>query len=122
MSKKEIKVMRFRLNVVEFVVCSLGDIKCLCKAWDSLWTGEDRGNNESVMVQVLVDDRVPGEEVNLRFYATTEVLDRFLSILEQAGLKFSCEDFLPGLCRVCRIDRGLDGLGTIGANEGPESN
>jgi len=100
-------IMQFRVSRLDFVVNGLEDIRLLRTTWDSLWTREDQGTNESVLVNVTVDDREPGAGVSLNFYAAEDVLERFLSILEHAGLKFDCEDFLPGLCRICRIEREL---------------
>ena len=37
----------------------------------------------------------------------------FLSILKEAGLKFSYEDFLPGLVKICRIEHDRSGIGAI---------
>jgi len=105
--KKEMYIMQFRVSRLDFVVNGLEDIRLLRTTWDSLWTREDQGTNESVLVNVTVDDREPGAGVSLNFYAAEDVLERFLSILEHVGLKFDCEDFLPGLCRICRIEREL---------------
>ena len=75
-------MMKFRLCRLEFVVSGLEDIRFLYRAWDSLWTVEDRGNTDNILVYVTVDDRLPGEEVSLNFNATPKVLEKFLSILE----------------------------------------
>ncbi len=97
-------MLKFRLSRLEFVIRGMQDIRLLYRTWAGLWTDEDRGNNESVLVYVTVDDRLPGGEISLNFYAAEEVLEKFLSILEQSGLKFSCEEFIPGLIKMCRID------------------
>jgi hypothetical protein len=94
----------------------MADLKFLYRAWDGLWTVEDRGNTDSILVYVSVDDRLPGGEASLNFHGTPQVQDKFLSILEEKGLKFSCEDFLPGLVKICRIDHDRGGLGAIRAN------
>jgi hypothetical protein len=96
--------MQHRLSLLEFVVLDMEDIKRLIRSWNGFWTSEDQGTNESVRVQVSVDDRMPGGEVTLRFYATEDVFARFLNILEQTGLKFSCEDAMPGIFKICRIE------------------
>jgi hypothetical protein len=94
--------MKTRSCMLEFVVYGLEDIRILYRAWDRLWTVEDRGNTESILPYVTVDDRLPGEEVSLNFHATSEVLDRFLGILEQGGLKFTRHDFIPGFLIMCQ--------------------
>ncbi len=100
--------MKTRSCMLEFTVFRLADIRLLYKAWDRLWTTEDQRNTDSVMVYITVDDRLPGEAVSLNFNATPDILDKFLSILEQVGLRFICEELVhsPG------------GLGAIGANAG----
>ena len=113
-------MMKFRMCRLEFVVSGLEDIRFLYRAWDSLWTREDRGNTDCILVFVTVDDRVPGEEVSLNFNATQEVLDRFLTILEENGLKFTRNDLVPGLIKTCRVDHGRGGLGANGASAGGE--
>ena len=45
------------------------------------------------------------------------MLDRFLSILEQDGLKFSRDEFIPGFLTMCRVDKDRGGLTVIGAND-----
>jgi hypothetical protein len=111
-------MVKFRLCRLEFYVSSMDDIRFLYRTWDSLWTLEDRGNTDSILVYLTVDDRLPGEEVSLNFHGTTEVLDKFLGILRQAGLKFSCNDLVPGLIKTCRVDHDRGGLETIGADGG----
>jgi hypothetical protein len=69
-----------------------------------------------VLVFVSVDDRLPGEEVSLNFNATEEVLDKFLNVLEQSGLRFSCSDLIPGLIKTCRVEPDRAGLEDIGAD------
>ncbi len=59
--------MKTRLCRLEFGIGGLEDLRRLYRAWDSLWAIEDRGNTESIMVYVTVDDRLPGEEVSLEF-------------------------------------------------------
>jgi len=53
----------------------------------------------------MVEDRLPGEQVCINFQASTEVLDRFLEILEQDGLKFTRNDLMPGFLVMCRVDQ-----------------
>jgi len=97
-------MVKFPICRLEFGVRSMEDIRFLYRAWDGLWTLEDRGSTDNILVFVSVDDRLPGEEVSLNFNATEEVLDRFLNVLEQSGLRFSCSDLIPGLIKTCRID------------------
>lgn len=96
--------MKTRICRLEFGVSGLADIRVLYKVWDSIWTLGDWGNNESIQVYITVDDRLPEEKVSLVFNAAPEVLDRFLGVLEQGGLKFSRNDFIPSLLIMCRID------------------
>jgi hypothetical protein len=121
-SKRGMVMMKFRLCRLEFGVSSMEDIRFLYRTWDSLWTLEDRGNTDSILVYVTVDDRLPGEEVSLDFHGTTEVLDKFLGILKQAGLKFSCSDLVPGLIKMCHVDHDQGDLGAIGAHGGHKPN
>ena len=111
-------MMKTRLCRLEFAITGLADLRFLYRAWDSLWAVEDRGNAESIMIYVTVDDRLPGEEVSLNFHATPEVLDKFLGILEQEGLKFSRDFTLPDFLIMCRVDHDRGSLHIIGANGG----
>ncbi len=96
--------MKNRLCRLEFGVSSLADIRTLYKAWDSLWALEGWEDTESKEICLTVDDRLPGEEVILNFYATPEVLDKYLGFLEQGGLKFSCDATIPGFLIMCRVE------------------
>ena len=75
--------MKTRMCRLEFAITGMADLRFLYRAWDKFWAIEDRGNTESILVDLTVDDRLPGEEVSLNFHATPEVLERFLGILEQ---------------------------------------
>lgn len=119
-SKRGMVMVKFRLCRLEFGVSSMEDIRFLYRTWDSLWTVEDRGSTDSILVYVSVDDRLPGEEVSLNFHGTTEVLDKFLSLLKQKGLKFSCNDLVPGLIKTCRVDHDRDSLGVVETNAGDD--
>jgi hypothetical protein len=68
------------------------------------------------LVYVTIEDRLPGEQVSINFQASTEVLDQFMSILEQDGLRFSCDEIVPGLLTICRVEKDRGGLTVIGAN------
>ncbi len=104
--------MKTRLCRLEFAITNMADIRILYKAWDSLWAAE------SIMIYLTMDDRLPGEEVSLNFTATPEVLDRFLGILEQDGLKFTCTYTIPGFLIMCRVDQDRGSLHIIGTNGG----
>jgi hypothetical protein len=105
--------MKTRMCRLEFGINCLGDIRFLYYAWDRLWTLE----GEVPLVYTTIEDRLPGEQVSLNFQAGTEVLDRFLSILEQDGLKFTCDELVPGLLILCRVEKDRGGLTVIGAND-----
>jgi hypothetical protein len=94
---------------LEFGVACLGDIRYLLKVWHELLVREMLESNESSLVHVLVEDRRPGEEVKLCFMAAQEVLHRFLQFLDDRGLKFNCNEIIPGILTICRIirDRGV---------------
>ncbi len=109
---------KFRLCRLEFVVTGMEDLRFLYRTWDSLWTVEDRGSTDNILVYVSVDDRLQGEEVSLNFTGTPAVMDRFLGLLEQAGLKFAKQELIPGLITICRFDHDRCGLGAINANAG----
>ena len=87
------------------------------QAWDRLWTLEGGVPPHSILVYVMIEDRLPGEQVSLNFQASPEMLDRFLSILEQDGLKFTRNELIPGFLIMCRVDKDRGGLTVIGANE-----
>ena len=72
----------------------------------------------SILVYVTIEDRLPGDQVSLNFTASTEMLDRFMRILEKDGLKFTRNDLIPGFLILCRVDKDRGGLTVIGANDG----
>jgi hypothetical protein len=106
--------MKTRMCRLEFGVNCLADIRFLYYAWDRLWSLE----GEVPLVYITIEDRLPGEQVNINFQSSSEMLDRFLSILEQDGLKFSCDEIVPGLLTICRVEKDRGGLTVIGANDG----
>jgi hypothetical protein len=112
--------MKFRKARLEFGVNSLADMRALYHAWDRLWTLEGGVPPYSILVYVMVDDRLPGEQVSLNFTASPEVLDRFLDTLEQDGLKFTRNDFIPGFLVFCRVDKDRGGLTVIGGSTAVE--
>jgi hypothetical protein len=52
-------------------------------------------------VRVVVEDRVPGQEVLLSFVGPHDVLDRFLDALEAKGQEFARRDIVPGMMFKC---------------------
>ena len=109
--------MKTRICRLEFGVTCLADIRVLFYAWDRLWTLEGGVPPHSILPYVLIEDRLPGEQVCLNFQASTEMLDRFLGILEQGGLTFSRNDLMPGFLVVCRVGKDRGVLTVIGAND-----
>ena len=109
--------MKTRMCRLEFGVNCLADIRFLYYAWDRLWTMEGGVPPHSILVYVTIEDRLPGDQVCLNFTASTEMLDRFMRILEEDGLKFSRNDFMPGFLIMCRVDKDRGGLTVIGAND-----
>jgi hypothetical protein len=103
---------------LEFGITGMADLRFLYQAWDRLWALEDRGKTDSLMIYVTVDDRLPGEEVSLNFHAAPDVLEKFLGILEQGGLKFSRTFTIPGFLVMCRVEHDRAGLAVMGANGG----
>jgi hypothetical protein len=109
--------MKTRMCRLEFGVNCLADIRFLYHAWDRLWTLEGGVPNHTLLVYVMIEDRLPGEQVSLNFTASMEVLDRFLGTLEKDGLKFTRNDLMPGFLILCRVDKERGGLTVIGAND-----
>jgi hypothetical protein len=106
--------MKTRMCRLEFGINCLADVRLLYYAWDRLWSVK----GEVPLVYVTIEDRLPGERVNINFQASSEMLDRFLGILEKGGLKFSREELIPGFLIMCRVDKDRSGLLVIGANDG----
>jgi hypothetical protein len=109
--------MKTRLCRLEFGVTCLADIRFLYHAWDRLWTLEGGVPPHSILVYVTIEDRLPGEQVSLNFTAEMEVLEKFMSRLEQDGLKFTRNEVIPGFLILCRVDKDRGGLTVIGAND-----
>jgi hypothetical protein len=108
--------MKTRMCRLEFGINCLADIRVLYHAWDRLWTLEGGVPPHSILVYVTIEDRLPGEQVSLNFTAEMEVLEKFMSILEQGGLKFTRIELVPGFLVMCRVDKDRGGLTVIGAN------
>jgi hypothetical protein len=109
--------MKTRMCRLEFGVNCLADIRVLYHAWDRLWTLEGGVPGHSALVYLIVEDRVPGEQVNLNFTASTEMLGRFMNILGRDGFKFSRHELIPGFLIVCRVNKERGGLTVIGGDE-----
>jgi hypothetical protein len=99
---------------MEFKVASLADIRFLWKAWQRLVVLEGLKSSESALVHVIVEDRVPGEEVKLCFMAAQEVLHKFLQSLKDSGLNFNCHELIPNILTLCRIVREPGAVTVIG--------
>jgi hypothetical protein len=109
--------MKTRLCRLEFGINCLGDIRVLYYAWDRLWIPE---GGMPGLVYVTIEDRLPGEQVGLNFQASPEMLDRFLERLEKDGLRFSCDEIVPGLLTICRVEKDRGGLTVIGGSGADE--
>ena len=83
--------MQQRLEMVEFGVAGLEDVRTLLKRWKAVLGELSREGAPSMVMQthrqvtVEVEDRRPGEEVLLTFLAPKEVLERFLADLRSRG-------------------------------------
>jgi hypothetical protein len=110
-------IMKTRMCRLEFGINCLGDIRVLYHAWDRLWTLKGGVPPHSILVYVTIEDRMPSEQVSLNFQASTEMLDKFLSALEQDGLKFGRNELMPGFLVICQANKDRDGLTVIGAND-----
>ena len=112
--------MKSRLCRLEFGINCLGDIRFLYQAWDRLWTLGGGVPPQSILVYVTIEDRLPGDQVSLNFTASPEMLDRFLSTLEQDGFKFTRNEFIPGFLIICRVGKDRGGLTVISSSGGDE--
>jgi hypothetical protein len=98
-----------RLEMVEFGVAGLGDIRTLLKQWKKVLAYPTRESGPSVVMKtyrqvgIEVEDRRPGEEVLLTFLAPREVLERFLADLRGQGLEVCEEPLIPGVAMTCRL-------------------
>ncbi len=112
--------MKTRKVRLEFGINCLADIRALYHARDRFWTLEGGVPPHSILVYVTIEDRLPGEQVSLNFQGSPEVLDEFLTTLEQDGLKFTRNDLIPGFLIMCRVDKDRGGLKVIGDNDADE--
>ena len=98
-----------RLEMVEFGVAGLQDVRTLLKRWKAVLGELSREGAPAMVMQthrqvtVEVEDRRPGEEVLLSFLAPKEVLERFLADLRQQGLEVSEHPLIPGILLTCRL-------------------
>jgi hypothetical protein len=108
---KEAK-MKYRLCNLEFGVNNLEDIRLLVTTWTALLvdvfddTPFDVRYHTSLVndwdqVRVVIEDRVPGQEVLLNFVAPEDVVQRFLDSLEEKGLEFTRGDPIPKMMIKC---------------------
>lgn len=109
--------MKFRIGRLEFGINCLADIRFLYKARDRIWTLEGGVPPFSILVYVMIEDRLPGEQVTLNFQASPDVLNRFLEILKKDGLQFTRNDLIADFLIMCRVEKDQGGLTVIGAND-----
>jgi hypothetical protein len=101
--------MQQQLEMVEFGVSGLEEVRTLVTRWKQVVAGpEAEGAPYQVwqthrQVGVEVEDRRPGAEVLLTFLAPREVLERFLADLRGQGLEVLEEALVPGLVMTCRL-------------------
>jgi hypothetical protein len=104
--------MQPRLEMVEFTVARLEDIRTLLLRWRQMLAElEDAARPHMVMrtyrgVGVEVEHRRPGMEVLLTFLAPREVLRRFREDLRSQGYTVQEELLLPGVLSSCRLLSG----------------
>ncbi|MGA9754422.1 MAG: hypothetical protein WBV23_04690 [Desulfobaccales bacterium] len=112
--------MKTRICRLEFGINCLADARFLYHAWDRFWTMEGGVPPHTLLVYVTIEDRLPGEQVSLNFQASMEMLDKFMSILKQDGLKFTRSVIIPAFLIICRVDKDRGGLTVIGGSGGDE--
>ena len=104
--------MQPRLEMVEFKVARLEDIRTLLLRWRAVLAElSDAARPHMVMrtyrqVGVEVEHRRPGMEVLLTFLAPREVLRRFKEDLRNQGFTVQEELLLPGVLSSCRLLSG----------------
>ena len=102
--------MEDHLSKLEFIVSSLADIRFLWQKWQLHLSRLGLAASESNFVYVCVERQEPVGAIRLDFMETPEVLKSFLRSLEESGLKFISQEFIPGLLTVCRVIQELGGL------------
>lgn len=97
--------MKKRPKQLEISVSDLADIRLLVNTWRQVLSLAGRESTEVMWVFVTVEDRVPGEEVSLVFQDYKEILEGFIKALEDQGRKVVCEELIPGICSIGRMER-----------------
>ena len=97
--------MKKRPKQLEISVSDLTDIQLLVKTWRQVLTLAGRESTEVMWVFVTVEDRVPGEEVRLIFQEYPKILEGFIKALENHSRKVVCEELIPGICSIGRMER-----------------
>jgi len=97
--------MKKRLQQLEVSVSGLEDVRLLVNTWRQVLFLAGRDPADLMWVSVTVEDRVPGEEVRLRFQEYPEILAGFIKALEDQGRQVICEELIPGILSTCRMER-----------------
>jgi hypothetical protein len=98
-----------RLQMVEFGVTGLAEVRTLMQRWKKVLANLAREGVPAAVwkthrqLGIEVEDRWPGEEVMLTFLAPREVLERFLADLRAQGLEVCEEPLIPGYVLICRL-------------------
>jgi hypothetical protein len=108
---KEYVIMQQKLQMVEFGVASMEEVRTLVKRWKQVLAGLTKEEDEGPamlwqthrQVGIEVEDRRPGEEVLLTFLAPREVVEKFLADLRGQGLEVCEEPLIPGVAISCRL-------------------
>ena len=108
--------MEDHLSKLEFIVSCMADIRFLWKKWQLHLSRLGLAASESSFVYVCVERQEPVGAIRLDFMETPEVLKSFLRSLEESGLKFTTQEFIPGLLTICRVIREQGGLKVIDLN------
>jgi hypothetical protein len=101
--------MKQQLQMVEFGVTGLAEVRLLMNRWKQVLAGLAREGVPAAVwkthrqVGIEVEDRRPGEEVFLTFLAPQPVMARFLADLRAQGLEVCEEPFIPGYVLICRL-------------------
>jgi hypothetical protein len=102
-----------RLEMLEFTVEIIGDIRTLLLRWRQVLAElqDQQAGLKGVIptfrqVGVEVEHQRPGMEVLLTFLAPPEVLRRFKADLRNQGLTVQEELLLPGVLSSCRLLAG----------------
>jgi hypothetical protein len=99
---------------LEFGVNSLDDIRLLVQEWEEvLLDFFDQSEWDFQLhtalvtgfkiVRVTIEDRLPGQEVLLKFAAPKEIIIQFLDTLEAKGVAFQEQTIIPKMLIKCRM-------------------